>query len=155
MEGSEKYLPTLQQTLDGYRKADPPTHKMLPVEADVPEYLARIGSVSGASKLQKAVGNHALIAYYYLLRIGEYTVKSARNNTKQTVQFKLEDVTFFKKDSAGQLRKLLCTTSRYAIMTADSATQKLDNQKNGWEGVCVHQEASGEIDFCPVRALGR
>ena len=155
MEGSEKYLPTLQQTLDGYRKADPPTHKMLPVEADVPEYLARIGSVSGASELQKAVGDHALIAYYYLLRIGEYTVKSARNNTKQTVQFKLEDVTFFKKDSAGQLRKLPRTASRYAIMTADSATLKLDNQKNGWKGVCVHQEANGELDFCPVRGLGR
>ena len=84
MEGSEKYLPTLQQTLDGYRKADPPTHKMLPVEADVPEYLARIGSVSGASELQKAVGDHALIAYYCLLHIGEYTVKLARNNRKQT-----------------------------------------------------------------------
>ena len=67
MAGSEKYLPTLQQMLDGYRKADSPTHKMLPVEADVPEFLARIGDGSGASELQKAVGDHALIAYYYLL----------------------------------------------------------------------------------------
>jgi hypothetical protein len=128
---------------------------MLPVEADVPEYLARIGSGSAASELQKAVGNHALIAYYYLLCIGEYTVKSARDNTKQTVQFKMEDVTFFKKDSAGQLRKLPRNASHLAIMTADSATLKLDNQKNGWKGVCVHQEANGESNFCPVKALGR
>ena len=103
------------------------------MEVDVPEFLARIGSVSGASELQKAVGDHALIAYYYLLRIGEYTVKLARNNTKQTVQFKLEDVTFFKKDSGGQLRKLPRIAPRHDIMTADSATLKLDNQKNGWK----------------------
>ena len=154
MEGSEKYLPTLQQTLDGYQKANPPTYKMLPVEADVPEYLACIGSASGSSEMPKAVGNHALITYYYILCMGGYTVKSACNSTKQTVQFKLEDVTFFKKDSAGQLRKLPRTASRYAIMTADSATLKLDNQKNGRKRVCVHQEENGEIDFCPVRGLG-
>jgi hypothetical protein len=32
---------------------------------------------------------------------------------------------------------------------------KLDNQKNGWKGVCIYQEASGEDYLCPVRALGR
>jgi hypothetical protein len=29
-------------------------------------------------------------------------------------------------------------------LSADSATLKLDNQKNGWKGVCVHQEKNGE-----------
>jgi hypothetical protein len=32
---------------------------------------------------------------------------------------------------------------------------KLDNQKNGWKGVCVHQEANGEEFKCPVQALAR
>ncbi len=40
-------------------------------------------------------------------------------------------------------------------MTAESATLKLDNQKNGWKGVFVHQEANGEAFNCPVRALAR
>ena len=40
-------------------------------------------------------------------------------------------------------------------MAADSATVKLDNQKNGWKGVCVHQEATGDDYMCHVRALGR
>jgi hypothetical protein len=39
-----------------------------------------------------------MIAFFYLLQVGEYTVKGSRNNTKQTVQFKYEDVTFFKKN---------------------------------------------------------
>jgi hypothetical protein len=32
-----------------------------------------------------------MIAFYYLLRVGEYTVKGSRNNTKQTVQFKYKE----------------------------------------------------------------
>ncbi len=32
---------------------------------------------------------------------------------------------------------------------------KLDNQKNGWKGMCVYQEANGKVYLCPVRALGR
>lgn len=40
-------------------------------------------------------------------------------------------------------------------MTADGATLKLDNQKNGWKGVCVYHEANGDNMHCPVRALAR
>jgi hypothetical protein len=41
------------------------------------------------------------------------------------------------------------------VLTADSTTLKLNNQKNGWKGVCVHQVANGESFNCPVRALAR
>jgi hypothetical protein len=41
------------------------------------------------------------------------------------------------------------------ILTVYSATLKLDNQKNGWKDVCVHQEANGELFNCPVWALAR
>jgi hypothetical protein len=32
---------------------------------------------------------------------------------------------------------------------------KLDNQKNGWKGVCIYQEANGKDYLCPVKALGQ
>ena len=41
------------------------------------------------------------------------------------------------------------------ILTADGATLKLDNQKNGHKGVCVYQQTTGDPIHCPVRALGR
>ena len=44
-----------------------------------------------------------------------------------------------------------CTFS--LIMTAKSAMLKLDNQKNGWNRVCVHQEANSEAFNCPMKAL--
>jgi hypothetical protein len=134
--GSDKFLPALQIMIEGYEKADPPTWKMLPIESDVPELLIEMGySTSGTAHTQ-AVGDLTLIAFYYLLWIGEYTMKSKRNNTKQTVQFKLEDVTSYKKTKLGQLRCLPKNAPYQLVLSADSATLKLDNQKNGWKG-CV------------------
>lgn len=141
--------------MDGWRKEDPPTMKKHPVEADVPEFLATIGRQATATALQQAVGDLTLIAFYYLLRIGEYTGKPSRNETKQTEQFKLQDVTFFKRDKNGILRQLPKDAPDHLILSADSATLKLDNQKNGWKGVCIHQHVNGDCFMCPVRALGR
>jgi hypothetical protein len=155
MEFSDKFIPRLAQMFQGWRKEDPPIIKKLPVEADIPEFLSALGKSNSTNQLDKAIGDLTLIAFYYLLRVGEYTVKCARNNTKQTVQFRMQDVTFFRRDNLGQLRQLSRLDSDNNITTADSATLKLDNQKNGWKGVCIHQETNGNSYHCPVRALGR
>jgi hypothetical protein len=42
-EGSDRFIPQLQQVLDGYRKEDPVLLKKLPVETGVPEFLANTG----------------------------------------------------------------------------------------------------------------
>jgi hypothetical protein len=152
--GSEKLLPRLSQMLDGWRKGDPATTKKLPVEADVPAFLCNISAAPSATPLDAAVGDLTVIAFYYLLRVGEYTTKRSRNDTKQTVQFKVEDVTFFSNQS-GRLQQLPRNAPASLLLTASSATLKLDNQKNGWKGVCIHQECNGESLACPVRALAR
>ncbi len=95
-----------------------------------------------------------MIAFYYLLRIGEYTTKGTRNNSKQTQEFKMGDITFFRKDKQGNLCCLPRDAPADLIKTAIGATMKLDNQKNGWKGVCVYQEANGDPVNCPVWALG-
>jgi hypothetical protein len=141
--------------LDGWEKGDPPTRKMLPVESDVPEFMASVGTMPDATQLDKAIGDLGLIAFYYLLRVGEYTCKAARNETKQTVQFKMEDITFFKRNRAGELRCLPRNAPDDLISSADGATLKLDNQKNGWKGACIFQEANGDPYYCPVRAVAR
>jgi hypothetical protein len=141
--------------MKGWDKEDPHTTKKLPVEVDVPELLVKWGSMSGASARDKATGDLTLIAFYYLLRVGEYTVKESRNETKQTVQFKMEDITFFHRDTTGKLRRLGRHSPQELILTAVGANLKIDNQKNGHKGVCIHHEANGEPICCPVRALGR
>ena len=44
-----------------------------------------------STEMVQAVGDSAVIVYYYLLQVGEYTMKKQRNETKQMVQLKLED----------------------------------------------------------------
>ena len=62
----------------------------------MPEYLAEIVRCNAESELLKSVGDNCLMAYYYLLRLGEYTVKRGKKKSTQTEQFKLEDCRFFK-----------------------------------------------------------
>ena len=153
--GSEKLHPQLSQMLDGWKKSDPPSIKKLPVEVDLPEEVAKQELVPGATQQTIAVGQLTLIAFYFLLRVGEYTAKGSRNETKQTEQFRMKDVTFFKKDASGRLRQLPRNASDSTLMTADGVTLKLGNQKNGWKNVCLHHHANGDPFLCPVRTVGR
>lgn len=73
--GSIKLIPRLTQMLDGWCKTDPPTKKLL-VESDVPAYLCYIGQSPAVMPLEAAVGDLTLIAFYYLLHVGEYTCKN-------------------------------------------------------------------------------
>ncbi len=97
----------------------------------MPELLFDMGYGQNGTTLGQAVGNLSLIAFYYLLRVGEYTVKGSRNESKRTVQFKLEDITFFGRNALGQLRCLPRDAPFDLLLTAEGATLKLDNQKNG------------------------
>ena len=155
IDGSEKFIPRLAQTLDGWRRHDDPVEKKLPVEVDVPEHLVKLGLVPGALEQSKAVGDLVMMAFYYLLRVGEYTSKGYRNDTKQTVEFCGEHVRFFGRNSKKQLVQLPVDAPDEVIMAAESATLMLENQKNGWHGVCVNHHHNGDEIFSPVRAIGR
>jgi hypothetical protein len=103
---SKKLLPRLQVMLNRYRKEDPATIKKLPVQSDVPKLLVSMAYNGSSTDKDKAVADLTMTAFYYLLRVGEYTVKRTQNFTKQTVQFKYVDVTFFRMNNRGQLRCL-------------------------------------------------
>ena len=121
---------------------------MSPVEVDVCEWLMSLALTLGATALMCAVGDWSLIAFYYLLRIGEYAKKRSRNDSKQTKQYKLEDCTFFSGTEIGNIRKIAHDAPDEVIMAADSASLKLDNMKNGYKGVCVHHHANGHKIMC-------
>ena len=151
LDGSEKFTPRVSQTIDGWRKADPPAKKMLPVDIDVPNYLEELGRQQSATPLMAAVGCLTLVAFYFLLRVGEYTKCSGDT---QTEQFRVKDVRFFAMSTVtGREHQLHPGASNEKLMAATSVTLRLENQKNGWKNVCVHQEENGHEHACPVRAL--
>jgi hypothetical protein len=72
--GSECLLPCLQIMLDGYRKVDLATRKKLPVQSDVSELLVETAYQQGTTQRQGAAADLTMIAFYNLLRVGEYTI---------------------------------------------------------------------------------
>ncbi len=152
--GSDKFHDRIQGVLDGWKRHNPHSTKKLPVEANIPEFISALSMHKDETELHKAVGDMSLIAFYYLPRIGEYTTKDKRPKSKCTIEFKMEDVTFFGHNDHGELCIIPCDAPNDIITMAHSALLKLDNQKNSWKGVCVHQEANGDPFLCPVSLLG-
>ena len=106
-------------------------------------------------KLQ-AIADLASVAFFYLLRVGEYTqprmVTKDRKNKRatRTVQFHVGDVGFFKDGKV--LRR---STKLSDLSLADSATLKITNQKNGRMGETIHHETVSNLPHGPVQALAR
>lgn len=101
-----------------------------------------------ASPQSRAVADLITTAFYFLLRVGEYTMP-AQNRRTRTVQFRCQDVRLWKN---GRLIPHLAPLQQ--LLSADGVTLYLDNQKNGQRGSTVHH-TSADGQFCPVKALAR
>ena len=98
---------------------------------------------------QKCIGDFGLIAFYYLLRVGEYTY-TKETERRRTQQFRLRDVTLWCKTE--RLDPNLPTS--VLLQNCTAATLNISNQKNGVRAQTIHQEAIG-TKFCPVKAIIR
>ena len=59
----------------------------MPVGIDVLDFLAELGMSQDATEMVKAVYDCVVIVIYYLLRVGEYTLKKKKQNkSKGAVQ---------------------------------------------------------------------
>lgn len=88
-----------------------------------------------------------IIAFFYLLRVGEYTYANPHAK-KRTRPFTIDDVTFWRGTEA--LDPTL--PPAYLLAHTDAATMSILNQKNGKRNQSVHRRAI-DTDYCPVRAL--
>ena len=139
--------------VEGYRREDPPPIPQLAVPISVPRHCYKAGTISNDQKIM-AAGCLTIIAFYYLLRVGEYTQprtvmrKGKRIRATRTVQFTVNNVGFFKDG------KIVSRTSKLQeLLECTAATLKITNQKNGAMGQTIHQEATGDDSSCPVQAL--
>ena len=144
----------MARQLEGYRREDPPSTPQLAVPVAVPEECFKLAYTSN-DPLNNAVGDLALIAFYYLLRVGEYTKPKLRvinGKTKRatrTQQFKIKNIGFFKNNKILPRRSKL-----HELLQADSCTLKITNQKNGRMGQTIHHFAT-HAPACPVKAVAR
>ena len=143
--------------LKGFENKDPPRVKKLAVHPDLPEWLCTWGHRKGSTRQQQAIGDLEMIAFYYLLRVGEYTAPKRRGRQPRTKQFSVNDVTFFKlSKTCGFLTPLPLNASKEELLGAVAATLRITDQKNAFKGACVHHGAlDGNKFACPVKSLAR
>ena len=144
----EKYLKQLEIMFAGFRREDPIPLPEIAVPVSVPQFMAKMGLSPSATPKEQAVGDLALIAFFYLLRVGEYTQKKKRKNTR-TVQFRLCDIAFKKGNTI-----IPRDAPPSELLQATAATLRLSNQKNGIRGSLIHRSAALG-PYCPVKALVR
>lgn len=144
----QKYLEPIEMQLEGFRRIDPLPSPELAVPVEVAWWLSDFGTCDAASEKNKAAGDLGNIAFYFLLRVGEYSVSTKKR--KRTVQFRLKDVSFMKNNLILDPKSPL-----EVLLTADAATLLLSNQKNGVRGALIHHHALSTRKQCPVRALAR
>ena len=139
--------------IEGFRRDDPPAIPQLAVPIAVPN-LCFEAAMKTESPKDQAIGCLTLIAFYFLLRVGEYTQpqfvyrRGQKIRATRTKQFTVGNVGFFKDG------KIVPRHSPLEILLqSDSATLKITNQKNGRMGETIHQEKVKDSPLCPVKAL--
>ncbi len=145
---NQHYWKALERQIEGYRRQDPPPQAKLAVPVTVPHWAVDHGLAKGSTPKQQAAGDLTLIAFYYLLRVGEYTLTNPKQK-RRTKQFRVCDVTFWKDGTI-----LPSTSPRQVLLTADSATLTITNQKNGTKGQVIHHGCTA-TQHSPITALAR
>ena len=126
-----------------YSKLDPPPNRVKPVPIQVIRHIAAIANAA-AQPYQLAVADMIIIAFFFLLRPGEYTASPS-----DTSPFRFKDVQLF----IGEQRLSLENAPLPQLKTATFATLTFTNQKNGVQGEVIGLSCSGSPSLCPVLGL--
>jgi integrase len=143
-----KYWLQLERLIEAYRRQDPPAQHKLAVPVSLVEHLQDLRKTSSSEKVI-TVCDMSTIAFYYLLRVGEYT-GHRKKDRRRTKQFRACDITFYDRTHTIIPNTAPLTT----LYTATKAAMHITNQKNGTRGSIISHDIS-LTKACPVRALAR
>jgi Phage integrase family len=135
--------------IQGYQREDPKSEPQLAVPVSITMHILNSQWIHSANCPQKeAIADLINVAFYYLLRVGEYT--KPRSHKTNTIPFSVQDITFRRPDGA-----IIPNNSELAtLLTAAEATIRIPNQKNGVKGQCIHHDCT-DLPHSPVKSLAR
>lgn len=147
-QARQSYWPALKQQLESYRRDDPPPQRKLAVPISVPHFIVTQGLHSTLPSYQ-ALADLINIAFYFLLRIGEYAY-TPQKDRRRTQRFRVKDVILRRSNQT----IIPNNAPLPVLLTATHATLRITNQKNGWRGQCIHHYCTG-LPTSPIKALAR
>jgi hypothetical protein len=136
----------IARLLKKYGDEDPPPEPKLAVPIST---ITAIAEKYWWTAHLSAVADLVIIAFFYLLRVGEYT-SPANPRKKQTIPLRDCDIRLW--NNAGHL--ISHSAGLKMLLQADSATICIAHTKNGTKGAVVHHSC-GRGSICPVAALAR
>jgi hypothetical protein len=152
--GGKELIYPLERLFRRYRDEDPAPQPQLALPVALFHNIA-IMEGNSADPTDQAVADLTIVAFFYLLRVGEYTMPRSKVRTR-TVQFRVQDVQLWGKDATGRTIRLPNTAPLAILLSATAATLTIDNQKNGNRSGVLHHDALPTIaPICPVRSLVR
>jgi hypothetical protein len=135
----------LKRMLACYAKEDPPPDRVKPIPVPILRHIMAQANLA-QNTVNQAVADMICLAFFFLLRPGEYTGTSS-----DTQPFHFKDVEFY----LGGLRldKNTCTADQ--LLAATFVTLEFTTQKNSVRGEIIGLGRSGDPTFCPVSAAAR
>ena len=149
--GKLQYWRPIKRVIDCYKAEDPAASPKLAVPVTITEAILqhhRHHTLTRQNAKQEAIADLINIAFYYLLRVGEYTRHTVKG--RRTKPFRVCDITF--RDKQGHL--IPNTAPLSTLLTAVEATMRIPDQKNGVKGQCIHNDCTGTMNS-PVKSLAR
>jgi hypothetical protein len=127
-----------------WKRSDPPPTRVKPIPVQVLRLLVDNTRHLG-DPMMMSVSDMIILAFFFLLRPGEYTGTSSN-----TTPFTLRDVQLFH----GRQRVPLLTCSGPTLEATTFGTLEFTTQKNGVKGEVIGLGTTSSF-FCPVKALQR
>jgi len=128
-----------------WKKKDPPPHRVKPVPIQVIRRIATLAALS-ALESTKAVSDMIVLAFFFLLRPGEYV-----DTNSESTPFTLADVSLY----IGDTYLSPATATDQQLLSATRVTLTFTTQKNGVRGEVIGLGCSGDPLVCPVKAAAR
>jgi hypothetical protein len=137
----------LRLVLRSFSRKDPAPHRVKPVPISILQNILNAAYSSSGTHVQQAVADMACIAFFFLLRPGEYT------GTEEglSAPFRLKDVSL----CLGRHCWDISTTSAADLHRSTGSSLTFDNQKNGVRGEIIAHGLSGAFLCCATHALTR
>lgn len=135
----------LQRQQAAWKKKDPPPHRVKPVPLQIIRHIARLATFSALAS-SKAISDMIILAFFFLLRPGEYV-----DTNSESTPFTLADVSLY----FGNTYLDFATATDQQLLTATRVSLTFTTQKNGVRGEVIGLCASGDPLLCPVKAAAR
>jgi hypothetical protein len=129
-----------------YTKEDDPSSHVKPIHIIIIIYILHQAFDTLTSPDRQSITDMVVIAFYFLLRPGEYT-----GNSSDDTPFRLQEVAL--RISDHRLNTMLSPVTD--IASADSVSYTFTTQKNGTKGEVLTHGCSGDEFACPVKAMVR